>query len=235
MAEELNRFARFRDAVVNTVRPHLDHPGEFADTFVHLLTPDAMTPKDRLALAKIYENVTKNLNPLSFVDNPKTAMKEDLEDSEFLYDLIKGNISPTLRENIDLPDNVHTYWQAPAVLFALAQCNPELADKLDKASIDVAKAKTSWKKPSESLQELGNHLAEGWIAKEYNGKTASEILKEAGNTANAINHPESNDLMSKTDAFLHTVDHGLFDTLGFHSQRYGLDTEGTIASVLKNS
>lgn len=235
MAEELNRFARFRDAVVNTVRPHLDHPGEFADTFVHLLTPDAMTPKDRLALAKIYENVTKNLNPLSFVDNPKTATKEDLEDSEFLYDLIKGNISPTLRENIDLPDNVHTYWQAPAVLFALAQCNPELADKLDKASIDVAKAKTSWKTPSESLQELGNHLAEDWIAKEYNGKTASEILKEAGDTANAINHPESNDLMSKTDEFLHTVDHGLFDTLGFILRGTGLGTEGTIAEFLRTA
>ena len=183
--QELDRIQRYKDTLYRLTKDFITNPQDFVDLTASLMDKESMTDSNRLALQQAYLAITKNLNETFMLDDPTLSTQEEIDRSKALYDLIKGTYAPLIRENLEQPESFHPKWKEAAILFALAQTNLDIAERLGKIHINADKPELKNWNLNQYLEDFGNYLADKWAADALNNKdiaSATQVLNPGKGT-----------------------------------------------------
>ena len=177
VAQELDRIQKYKDALYRLTKDFIANPQDFVDLTTTMMDKESMTDSKRLALQQAYLAVTKNLNETFMLDDPTLSTQEEIDRSKAIYELIKGTYAPLIRENLEQPESFHPKWKEAAILFALAQTNPDIAERLGKIKIDVTKPELKNWNFNQFIEDYGNYLADKWAADTLNNKDTASATR----------------------------------------------------------
>ena len=205
-----NEFLKQKDDYVASLKSALTglvrYPTETANAVVEFLHPDAITPKDRAILTKIYIDI-KNKLPEDFMDGNGFHNKET---SKRLHDILTGNSD--LIKAIKVPKALHPHFQNQALLLAIVKTDPNIRRGMEYIDVEVPSSKFKFSEFTQSLEELGDRVAAKWAA-DYNGKTLEEAIEIIDGEAKSYLTPASEKTVSKGDQIFRSIDRAVVKTL----------------------
>lgn len=181
--KELGKINAWRDNFASHMQSYLDHPKEFAETFVQLMDRDSMSDTDRYALYKAGKRLIESLNPQSFIEDPLVATQEEINASQEIYEMLTGDSSFYSRiKDLSMPESFNPQAVKQSVLLALAMTHPKINEVLGKAVIPNTTTKRDWlHNPWETFKNLQDEIIASWernLAKDKTLKDAVTVVHE---------------------------------------------------------
>lgn len=207
-AEEMKKATRYKDSLYHFVKSYLSNPGDFTDQAVWFMRKDLINPSTKNMMFQAYKQVYSNITPDFMVKDKSTVTAEELEASKQIYDLIKGESSFD-KLNLSKPEIFDPKFGQIAILFALANTNPEVNNAIGKIKIPVSHTKKSFTNPLDSLEHIAQELTEQFAKENLNNKSLKDSADIILEETNEYLQPVSDKWDTWYNRLFHSIDYGV--------------------------